>query len=220
MTTPPVATAPATAPFVAIARHPWWTALAIVLAAIVVLLLLWDWNWFKGPIERQVEARTGRSFEIGGDLDVDLGRVTTIRTDALSFGNAPWAKTPSMASTDRLEFGIEIWPLLFKHQMRIPDIHLTQPRLRLERGPKGVGNWVFGEQGKPQPEFRRLWIDDGRLRYLDASKKTDVDVAINSAAQGKTDAAPPIDVTGGGRWQGNRFTVRGRAESPLDLRDS
>ena len=128
--------------------------------ALAILIALWDWNWFKGPIERQVQARTGRSFDIGGDLDVDLGRITTIRADALRFGNAPWSKEPTMASADRLEFGIEVWPLLLRREVRIPDIHLDKPRLRLEKGPKGVGNWVFGETGRhaaavPPPVDRR-----------------------------------------------------------------
>jgi uncharacterized protein involved in outer membrane biogenesis len=201
-------------------RHPWLTILAVLLVAIGILIALWDWNWFRGPIERQVQTRTGRSFEIGGNLDVDLGHITTIRADALSFGNAPWSKAPTMASTDRLEFSIAVWPLLLHRDVLIPDIHLAKPRLRLEKGPKGIGNWVFGEPGGMQPQFRRLWIDDGRLRFLDAKAKTDIDVAVDSTAQGKDQAAPPIDVDGGGRWQGNRFTVQGRAESPLDLRDT
>ena len=202
-----------------IRRHPWLALLALLLIAIAILFALWDWNWFRGPIERQVQARTGRSFDIGGNLDVDLGRITTIRADALSFGNAPWSKTPTMASADRLEFGIAVWPLLLHREVLIPDIHLAKPHLRLEKGPKGIGNWVFGEPGGMQPQFRRLWIDDGRLRFIDAATRTDIDVAVDSSAQGKDQDAPPIDVEGGGRWQGNKFSVRGHAESPLDLRD-
>jgi uncharacterized protein involved in outer membrane biogenesis len=210
------------APLAALRRHPWLTALGVLLVAIGILIALWDWNWFKGPIERQVQARTGRSFDIGGDLDVDLGRVTTIRADRLRFGNADWSKEAEMASADRLEIGIRVWPLL-RHQVLVPDIHLAAPKLRLEKGPRGVGNWTFPPDagGKPwDVRFRRLWIDDGRLRFLDPATKTDIDVAVDSAAQAKGQAAPPIDVKGGGRWKGNRFTLRGRAESPLDLRDT
>ena len=207
-------------PLAAIARHPWWTALAVLTLAIVVLILLWDWNWFKGPIERRVQAQTGRSFEIGGDLDVDhLGWTPTIRADALRFGNASWSKTPTMAATDRLVFTIELKPLLFDRKLRIPEIRLAKPQLRLERGPQDVGNWVFGEPGGMQPEFRKVWIDDGRMQFLDAAKKTDVDVAVATENAGKNELAPPIVVKGGGLWQGNRFTVTGRAESPLELRN-
>lgn len=218
----PAARARATAPsrvWARIGRHPWWTLLAVLAIAIAVLVALWDWNWFRGPIERQVQARTGRSFEIAGNLDVDPGRITTIRADALRFGNAPWSKTPTMASTDRLELRIALWPLLLHREVLIPEIRLARPRLRLEKGPNGVGNWVFGEPGGVQPQFRRLWIEDGRLRFVDAAAQTDLALAIDSAAAGKGQAAPPIDVEGGGRWQGNALRVRGRADSPLDLRD-
>jgi AsmA family protein len=208
----------ASSPWATIARHPWIVALLLLVLAIVVLLLFWDWNWFKGPIERQVHARTGRSFDIGGDLDVDLGRVTTIRADALRFGNAQWSREPTMASVDRLEFGIEVWPLL-RRQVRIPDIHLGRPHLLLEKGPKGVGNWVFGQRSDSQAEFGRLWVDAGRLRFIDATAKTSVDVSIDSTAPGKDDVAPPIDIDGKGRWKGHPFTVRGHAQSPLALKD-
>jgi uncharacterized protein involved in outer membrane biogenesis len=216
----PAPPAPVKRPFSTLTRHPWLTALAVLGLAIVVLIVLWDWNWFKGPIERRVEAKTGRSFEIGGDLDVDdLGWTPTIRADGLRFGNAPWSKEPLMAKTDRLEFRLELKPLLFEHKVRIPDIRLSKPSLRLERGPQDVGNWLFGEPGGMQPEFRKVWIDDGRLRFLDAARKTDVDVAVSTENPDKADRGPPIVVKGGGRWQGNRFTVQGRAESPLHLRD-
>ena len=64
------------------------TILGALAAVVVLLVLFWDWNWFKGPVERVVEARTGREFEIAGDLDVDLGRVTTVTADGLRLGNA------------------------------------------------------------------------------------------------------------------------------------
>ena len=48
-------------------------------AVIVVVAILFEWNWLRRPIERIVEWQTGRSFHIAGNLDVDLGRVTTAR---------------------------------------------------------------------------------------------------------------------------------------------
>src|SRR5690606_17135044 len=119
----------------AVRRHPWLTAFAVLLLALAVLIALWDWNWFKGPIERQVEARTGRSFEIGGNLDVDLGRVTRISAERLRFGNADWSDEKDMASTDRIEFGVRVWPLL-QRKLIVPDIHLANPDLRLEKRAK------------------------------------------------------------------------------------
>ncbi|QQQ00202.1 AsmA family protein [Lysobacter enzymogenes] len=200
-------------------RHPWLSALGLLAAAVAILIALWDWNWFKGPIERQVEARTGRKLQIGGNLDVDLGRVPVIRADALSFANAPWGKAPSMASAQRLELAIEFWPLL-KGEIRIPDIRLSQPRVYLQSDREHGGNWVFGSGGGELPKFRRIWIDDGRLEFIDPAGKTDIRLDIASREPKREDAAPPVDVAGKGRWKGNPFTLQGRAESPLELRDT
>lgn len=202
-------------------RHPWLTALGVLVAGIIVLILLWDWNWFRRPIERFVHAKTGREFHIDGDLDVDLGRMTHVTADRLRFGNAAWSKEKQMAKTDRLAFSFALWPAIFKRDFRIPELRLTKPDLLLETGPDGRGNWVFKDQedsrGK-QPEFRSLWVDGGRLRFVDAKGKTDIDISVDSEKAGANDSGPPIVVAGKGRWKGNPFTLEGRGESPLDLR--
>ncbi len=201
--------------------HPVRTALGLLLLAIVVLVLLWDWNWLRGPIGRMVQAQTGREFEIAGNLDVDLGRSTAVRMDAVRFGNAPWSKQGDMAVTDRVELAFDLFPAIFRRDIHLSQLRFTRPRVRLETGPEGVGNWIFGddEPGKP-PRIDTLWIEDGQLRYLDAPKKTDINVALDSRAPEGAKAAPQVAVEGGGRWGGNRFTLRGTAESPLELRNT
>ncbi len=198
------------------ADHPWWTILAVLALVALVLWLLWDWNWFKGPVERQLETRTGRTFDIGGDLDVDLGRITTIRADRLRLGNAAWSKEPTMATAEQLELRIEPLALLLRRPSRVFDLHLRKPVLRLETGP-GRGNWVFRQGGGDAPDVRRLWIEDGDLRFIDAALDTDLRLALASQAARKEDAAPPIALEGGGDWRGNPLRVEGRAESPLEL---
>jgi uncharacterized protein involved in outer membrane biogenesis len=202
----------------AVRRHPLWTTLAVLLLAIAVLVALWDWNWFKGPVERQVEARTGRSFEIGGNLDVDLGWVTTVTAGDVRFGNADWAKEPEMAEAERVAIDIAIKPL-FARKVRIPLVRLHEPVLRLEKGKQG-GNWDFlpDDDGGTDVQLRRLWINDGQLTYRDPAVETDIDVSVDSVA-GDAGEAPPIVVAGSGHWQGSAFTLEGRAESPLDLQD-
>ena len=199
-----------------ISRHPWLIAFGALALAIVVLVLLWDWNWFKGAVERQAEQRTGRKFEIGGDLDVDLGWVSTIRAGQVRFGNAAWSKQATMASAQHVEFDLEVMPLL-RGDVRIPRLRLTRPVLNLEVGPDRIGNWKFGKPGRMETQFRRLWIDAGKLAFLDTASKTDIKVDVASQVTPGNESSPPISAKGGGRWKGNTFTVQGHAESPLEL---
>ena len=188
-------------------------------ALLVVLAVLFQWNWLRGPVERLVAWQTGRSFDIAGDLDVDLGRVTTIRADALRFGNADWSPSRTMASADRAELDVRLWPLL-SGEIRLEAIRLTRPRLRLEFGPDGRGNWIFGERGgESRVRYTGLWVDDGRLVFLDPRRRTDFDIALDSVSTGDASASP-VDLKGKGQWAGNAFAIAGRVESPLALRQT
>ncbi|HWI24022.1 MAG TPA: AsmA family protein [Lysobacter sp.] len=191
-----------------------------MLVALLVLIALWDWNWFKPLVERQVEARTGRHFEITGNLDVDdFGWTPVIQVGGPRFGNAAWSKEPTMAAADCLQLAIELKPLLFHRDVSIPQLRLTKPRLRLEVGPEGVGNWKFGEPSTRPARYDGLWIDDGELVFLDPKTRTDFKVAVRSVASQAKATAPPILASGGGHWKGRAFKVEGRAESPLALRE-
>ncbi|WP_198551390.1 MULTISPECIES: AsmA family protein [unclassified Stenotrophomonas] len=200
----------------------WLAVLVFLLAAILLLIALWDWNWFKGPVERVVQAKTGRALQIG-NLDVDLGRVTTIRADSITFANAEWAKQPKMASADRVEIDVRVWPLL-RGSVQLPEIRLTRPDALLQTAPKAdqAGNWDFmGESSGGEPlQLRRLHIDDGRLQFLDERGRTNIQVAVRSGEPKQAHAAPPLLVSGKGSWQGNAFTLNGNTESPLELTNS
>ncbi|HYG06588.1 MAG TPA: AsmA family protein [Stenotrophomonas sp.] len=199
-------------------RRRWLVVLGVIAALIVLLIVLWDWNWFRGPVENAVQARTGREFHLG-HLDVDLGRVTTIRGDDITLANADWSKQRRMATIERAEIDVRFWPLLIG-RVRIPEIRLDRPDLLLEAGNKEhPGNWVFDGGGGDGtlPTLGRLRVREGQLKYVDAAGKTDIDVSVNSLPVQGRDTAAPIGIAGKGRWRGNPFTLRGNTASPLEL---
>ena len=199
----------------------WLIAGAAVAVAILVLILLWDWNWFKGPVERAVQARTGRALQIG-NLDVDLGRTTTVRGDRIRFANASWAKQPQMASADRVEIDVRLWPLL-RGSVQLPEIRLSRPDVLLETAPdkNQPGNWAFLTSGGGQRlQLQRLRISDGRLQFIDALGRSNIDLAVHSGQAKQADAAPPVLVQGKGHWRGAAFSLKGGTESPLELSNS
>ncbi|WP_295974336.1 AsmA family protein [uncultured Xanthomonas sp.] len=201
----------------------WPFVLGALVLLLLVIILIFDWNWFKAPVERAVQARTGRAFHIDGNLDVDLGRIVTVRGDRLRFANADWSKQAQMASADRAELDIALWPLL-RGRVRIPEIRLTKPDLLLETGPNGQpGNWVFGQSDGGRPVvLGALLVQQGHLRFQDPAGRTEIDIAVDSQVgqRRRDDAAPPIAVSGDGRWRGNPFTLKGSTASPLELSES
>lgn len=201
----------------------WPFVLGALVLLLLVIILIFDWNWFKAPVERAVQARTGRAFHIDGNLDVDLGRIVTVRADRLRFANAGWSKQAQMASADRAELDIALWPLL-RGRVRIPEIRLTKPDLLLETGPAGhPGNWVFGASDGGRPVvLGALLVQQGHLRFQDPAGRTEIDIAVDSQVGQRRhgDAAPPIAVSGDGRWRGNPFTLKGNTASPLELSES
>ena len=203
----------------AIRAHPWRTAAAIVAVAFLALLLLWDWNWFKGPVERIVSARTGRSFDIGGNLHVDLGRTTVVRAERLVLGNAAWSDTPDMARADVLELHLRPFSLL-TGRIHVPELRLSRPDLLLETGDDG-GNWRFeGMSGDGEgPRIDHLQVDEGRLRFVDAARRTDVDLSVASR-DADDPSTRPLALSGDGHWRGEAFELSGAVASPLELRAS
>ncbi len=195
--------------------------------ALLLLLVFFDWNWFKGPLERAVSSATGREFRIDGDLDVDLGRTITVAADGVRLSNASWSKQARMGSADRVEIDIAPLPLLAL-RLRMKEVRATRPDLWLETAPDGSGgNWEFGarddNEATPRWRLERLWIDQGRLRFTDAAEKTDIDIALASVAPGagaRADASAPVAVAGKGHWRGAAFRLEGRAASPLALADT
>ncbi|HET7127132.1 MAG TPA: AsmA family protein [Lysobacter sp.] len=202
-------------------RHPWMCAAAVFAIALALLILFWDWNWFRKPICRVVQAKTERICEIGGDLDVDLGRVTRVSADAVRFGNASWSKRGDMARAKRIVVDFELWPALLHREFRIARLRMDRPDVVLETGPGGKGNWLFGDQSaNTKAQFRSLWIEGGRLRFFDPPNKTDIDIEVASEAAKKTGEGAPILAQGSGRWKGYPFKLEGRGESPLELRNT
>ncbi|MCC8566295.1 AsmA family protein [Xanthomonas citri pv. fuscans] len=196
--------------------------LGIVAALVAIFVLLFDWNWLRGPVERAVSAKTGREFHLG-HLDVDLGRITTVRGERLSLGNASWSKRGAMAELNAAEIDVEFWPLL-RGKLRLPEIRLEHPTLLLEAGNDShPGNWVFDQSDGDgsMPRLGRLLVTNGRLQYIDDASRSDVDVAINSLAPPSSDQrAAPIGIDGKGRWKGYPFSLKGNTASPLELSQS
>jgi len=48
------------------------SAFAVVAVLLVTLVMVFDWNWFRGPLTRYASRQSGREVRIEGDLRVHL----------------------------------------------------------------------------------------------------------------------------------------------------
>ena len=182
---PPLATRLAQFP----RRHPVWLALLI---ALLLLIVFFDWNWFRHPLERYVSKKTERVFTIS-DLHVRLGWNPSIRMRDVYFANAAWSKEDAMARIEQLEFSVSLRDLPDK--VLVPRVALTKPVLIFERLADGRKNWRLADPDDTSPSKLRistLSVDQGQLKYLDHGEPFAVDIAASTfdpaAAAKVTDA--------------------------------
>ena len=194
-----------------------WIALTL-LVGLALLWIFFDWNWFKRPLESLVEARTGRTFQLQGDLDVDLGRIIGVDVGGFHLGNPAGAEREWMATSGPVRIDVAFWPL-WRGRFEVERVTSSTPDIWLETGKDG-NNWDFGlppSSGEPNWQIRQLWVEGGRLRFSDAPQKTQLDISLDSVAAKDQAQAPALAVDGDGQWRGNDFKLAGQIESPLEL---
>lgn len=177
-----------------------WTGvtLGVLIGAVLLALVLIDWNAMKGPIERMASARSGRTVKIAGDIDVRPWSWTpSFAVSGLTIGNPPWERSKPMARIERLQVQIKLLPLL-KGEVILPRVEIIRPQIYLHREASGRANWTFENttpsnepQGPPPhlPVVRDFLIDGGRLDVRDELMKLTVQGTIQ--AREKVSKADP-----------------------------
>jgi hypothetical protein len=209
------------------------SALGIVtlLALILGLLSVFNWNHVKPWINERVSEATGRPFAINGDLSLSWQRPTQpflgwrrfvpwphLRAYDITLGNAEWATTgPTMARIQQLDFTVALLPLLEK-TISVSSLVLTEPQLALERAKDGKANWDFKKsesESKWQLNLQDLSLTRGTVRFVDATKKADITARIDT----ETDGAHKDGITWNlsGELNGEKVAGSGKAGALLSL---
>ncbi|PPA04193.1 AsmA family protein [Pseudomonas sp. MWU12-2312b] len=174
------------------------TSLVVLLAILVLIIVFFDWNRIKPPLNTKVSEELHRPFAINGNLAVVWRRELDeggwrawvpwphVVAEDLSLGNPDWSKAPQMASLKRVE--LRISPLaLLAQRVVIPRIDLTEPNADLQRLADGRANWTFKFDPKdpkapPSPwgvDIGAIGFDKGHVTLDDQSLKTQLDLLID-----------------------------------------
>jgi uncharacterized protein involved in outer membrane biogenesis len=210
-----------------------WSLLGLiaVVVLLVILVLLFDWNYAKPWINKQVSQATGRTFAIKGDLSVKWSLndrqeagwrawVPTPRVSAedISFANVDWAKNQEMAEVKKLVFSVSPLPLLEK-KFILPGVEIERPHLSIDRAGDGKNNWTFkldsagDEPSEWRLELQRLVVNNGLIQVLDAIRKVDMKADINT----EVDSQYGISWKFAGSYNGETVSGSGRAGTLVAL---
>src|SRR5471032_2978997 len=177
----------------------WSCASFVLLIAVVVLVLVFfDWNRIKPPINAKVSEELHRPFAINGNLAVVWAREPDeggwrawvpwphVIAEDLTLGNPDWSKKPQMVTLKRVE--LRISPLaLLAQRVVIPRIDLTEPSADLQRLADGRANWTFKFDPKDPNAEPSSWVvdigaigfDKGHVTLDDQTLKSQLDVIID-----------------------------------------
>ena len=167
-----------------------WTGgiLALLVIALAILVAVWDWNWFRGPVARLASARMHREVTITGDLKVHpFSWQPSATVDGVHIANPAWAGQGKMADVGRIGLRIRLIPLLTGH-LDLRLLRFDQPRVALLRDAQGRASWDFSDgrkSGAPLklPPIRDFIINDGQLTYRDVKRGLDFRGTLNASEQ-------------------------------------
>ena len=191
-----------------------WTGgvVATLLVAIALFLILFDWNYLRGPIGRYASAKTGREIVLAGDLKVHAFSLKPSATvQGIHVGNPKWAGPGQTADIKKLDVQVKLLPLLVG-QVVLLNLQLDQAKVDLLRDKQGRATWDFSngkKNNKPfkMPPIRRFVINEGHLRIVDQKRKLVLNGEVNATEEmGRTGRG--FLMSGDGSLNGNRFLLR------------
>ena len=194
-----------------------------LLVLTVLFFALFDWNWLRAPLERQVLAQTGRILLIKGKLDVQLGWPwPRVLAREVTFANPPWATHTNLLSAEEVAFSIHLPQLLAKHLV-VSDVHLVRPLVYLELGADGRKTWLLDpnqQDNNAGVQIDRLTLDHGAIGYDDPAGKTSILAEISTlpATLGSTPGTG-VSFSAQGRYKGLPLKANGTGDSVLAIRD-
>ncbi len=203
-----------------------FSALVILLAAAIVsgiaILKSLDFNDYRGLIEREVEAATGRKLLIGGRLELAVSLVPTLKVDNVSFTNADWGTRPKMASLGKLEIEVELLPL-FSRELTVNRLILREMDLLLETDAAGHANWEVadasaatesgssnGNSNTVLPTVKNILIRNARIVYRDGRTGRTATLNLDRLELKSDDSTQPIQFRTSGKLDKDNFAAVGQ----------
>ncbi len=116
--------------------------LTMVVLAVAALALVPS-DQIAALAARQLQAMTGREFQIGGPVRPSIWPEIGVTTGAVRIANADWSNEGPLLQATGLSIGLDLWAAL-QGRLKVRTLTLQGPQILLERNAAGQGNWQLG----------------------------------------------------------------------------
>ena len=214
----------------------------LLIAAVVIIPTMVPVETYKAEISKQVEAATGRTFKINGDVSVSVLPNLAIEIEDVSFGNAPGGRADQMATMKQLTVDLQLMPLL-SGGIAVDKFILVEPMINIEKNAQGQGNWVMGDVkpatgggaassgsgaassgqsasgGGSAPAIRlgEVRIENGRVSYWDGATGTEEIISDITMEISLPDLDSVMEMSGTLTRNSQELAIKTRVETPRDL---
>ena len=194
----------------------------LLVVVVLAVALLFDPNDYKDEIAARVEAATGRSLTLEGDLELGLFPWLSVDTGRIVLGNAGGFGPEPFAELDGASIAIRLWPLI-TGSIEAGRVSVDGLVLNLRVAEDGSTNWddlAAAEEApaeKPAEEAGGAGIDelrvagisltDASIDWRDAAADAHYRLDAVGLTTGAIEPGLPFDVDGG-------FTLATLPEGP------
>jgi len=190
-----------------------------------IVAALFDWNWFRHPLEQYLIDRSHRDVRIG-DLRVDFGwsLEPTVRMRNVYIENAPWADKRPATVAGEASFTFSLRSL-WEGQPVISRLVLIDADIDLERQADGLRNWrLRNPDNRAQGKVKVMRLEAQRTRIRFVRRDIDFEVVAASSpmdlAETTRDAVLSTRIGFEGEFQGVKFSGEAMTGEWLTLLDT
>ncbi len=180
----------------------------VPIAAVVVLVLVFRWDWFVPLVQARASAALGRPVQLA-HLHVSLGRVTQIVADDVQISNPDgFPANEPLAQVAHVGVSFDVENYIRHRTIVIPSVDLDQPKIAAIATEDGSNNYTFhfpapaSRDGQPLPDatdpaIGNLTIEGGQVHVLIPKLRTDATADISTqVAQQPVGADASLPPTG------------------------
>lgn len=135
------------------------TLTVLILAAVIIVPMVFDPNDYRDDITRLVNEKTGRDLKLNGELKVSVFPWVGIRTQGLTFSQPPQIGG-EMMSVETAQLRVKFTPLLSR-QVHIDTIILESPKLHLVTLEGGIDSFSGLSTTADDGSTEDITTDDG-----------------------------------------------------------